>query len=206
MLIFLLIYVGPSMSGKSYLLKQIITRRNEVFSEPIDKIVYIYKIYQPLYDEMKNDDDVIFSTDDNVIQDYVGLRLVIVYDDFLIDVISSPRKMQERFLVSKHHQGYFLFFLAQSIFFQNNRLIMLNTEYIFLFRFRRDGQTAKRLMSQLDSSIANDLFAAYKECTIAPHKYFFISMHVKDSDVARYRNSIFVDDKLVIYGSHGSVY
>jgi len=50
---FTLCVIGPTQAGKSRLVLEIIERANEIISETIDKIIYVYTEDQPLFHQFK---------------------------------------------------------------------------------------------------------------------------------------------------------
>ena len=48
-----IVLAGSSNSGKSYLTKQILDNRNVMFDPPLERVIWCYSKYQPLY-EIKN--------------------------------------------------------------------------------------------------------------------------------------------------------
>jgi len=197
--------LGSSHSGKSWLMAEIIRRRQEIFTEHIDKVIYVYKADQDLFKELRKDADVIFTTDDGILQDYKGLNVVLIYDDVLLDVIQNPKAMQTKFLVSSHHEKYFIFLLCQAVFFNNSRLLTINTTYFIILKFERDLSMIMRFFSQHNKNTAKALAEAYEECVSVPYGYLFISFHPRDPPIGRYRNSVFVDDKLILFRPNASL-
>jgi len=194
-----ILLAGMSQGGKSWLVKKIIEERDKVFSKKIDLVIYVYKIWQPIYSTLENDKKVVFSTDSSIIDSYAGKNLFVIMDDLMLDIISKPKQMQNLFTVNAHHKGISVAFLTQALYFNNSRILSLNTNYVCLFKFNRDQEMIKRYFRQINSSIANQLFSIYLECTKKPYHYMLISFHPAESDLVRYRNSIFVNSDLVIY-------
>ena len=46
---------GPTMVGKSYMVRDLIRKRQEIFTAPIDVVIWCYGCYQPLYDSFKDE-------------------------------------------------------------------------------------------------------------------------------------------------------
>ena len=50
---FIFTVVGPTMSGKTKFVLDLIERQKEIVSDTFDKVIYIYTEDQPLYEEFK---------------------------------------------------------------------------------------------------------------------------------------------------------
>lgn len=196
-----------SGSGKTEVVKRILQERHNLFSMPIEKIVFVYNVWQKLYDDLKDDDDIIFTKDDNIVDDYAGKRLIVVYDDLMLDFMMKPQSLQKKFLVDSHHKGQFIIFIVQALFFHNARLLHLNCKYYVLLRFLKDKGMLRRFFAQYDSSLTDALYTVYQECT---HKnrfgHFLLSLHPLEDDRVRFRSSVFPTKDLIIYQPHGAVY
>src|SRR4029434_8748876 len=85
---------GPSNSGKTYFVKMLIVNADNVFSNKIENIVYIYACWQPLYDELLKIRDIKFiegipkALDDDVLLPVTKNNLLII-DDVMKDASSN---------------------------------------------------------------------------------------------------------------------
>ena len=104
---FTMTVTGPTGSGKTMLLKELLLHRNKICPSP-DRIVYLYKRWQPLYDQMQEiipniefisgipddlDNDALFNVNKNN---------VIICDDMMSLAAVDP-KIADLYTEGSHH-------------------------------------------------------------------------------------------------------
>ena len=114
---FTCILSGPTMCGKTYLLKEILKNNYVLINQPTQRIIVCYKAWQSFYDEFKRIVpnikffEGIFDID-NVNQNITNL---IVFDDLMAECLTSNSVMN-LFTVGSHHKNTSVFFISQNIF------------------------------------------------------------------------------------------
>ena len=84
---------GPTGVGKTFLAFDMIKRRKELFSEPIEKVTYVYTEFQPKFFELEASDSNVQFTNDLYDIDKIksGPHLVIL-DDVQQDLVSDKKR------------------------------------------------------------------------------------------------------------------
>ena len=101
--------VGPTQSGKTMFTKRLIENAEQMFTDPPEKILYVYSEYQKLFDEMHNLSHMTFQEglpDKQKIDEFTnGTRCcLIILDDVINQVVNCPEKLH-LFTVTSHHKG-----------------------------------------------------------------------------------------------------
>jgi len=193
---------APSKSGKTVLASQIIKNRAKVYNKPIHRVIYLYSIYQPIYEKLEEEEGVIFVTNVEDIDNHIepGRHSIVVIDDQLLAIQKNPRVYEEFFVQKSHHFSLCIILMCQSIFIKGARNLALNNDYICLFNFPRDISMILKWFMQIDSLIAKDLLQVYRDIVSSGgYKYMFISFHLSESVKTRFRNSIFADKDTIVY-------
>ena len=115
-----------------------------MFTEPVEKVLYCYGVYQPLFDEMAETiSNITFhkglpSKVDSFAKDCN--HTLIILDDLMDDVVREV-EMQKLFTQGAHHLKLIVLF-THNCFQQGkcSHTILINTHYFVLFRNMRDGQ------------------------------------------------------------------
>ena len=189
-----MIIAAPSNSGKTTFVYNLLKTKN-AFTKPVDKILYCYGIYQPLFDKFK-------KTFDNI-EFHEGLpddlpknnkHFLLILDDLQNDVINNY-KAQLFFTQGAHHLCMTVIFITHNAFAQGkfSRTISLNATYMILFRNMRDGQQIVNLGKQMYPGKNQILVEAYTDATAVPYNPLIIDMSPHTQDKYRLRSNIFGD-------------
>ena len=103
--------VGPTMSGKTYLAK-LIKHRDEMIIPNVQRVLYSYKKWQPIFNTMN---DVTFVQGMNFELDR-NIPTLLIIDDQMNQV---DERLAELFTVSAHHENTSVIFVTQNLFFQD---------------------------------------------------------------------------------------
>lgn len=86
---FTMLVSGPTGSGKSFFVKDLIQHKQDMFSTIPDKIVWFYGIYQSMYDEIQ---DVTFIEGlPSKYRDFLGSHTLFVIDDLMSECGNDKR-------------------------------------------------------------------------------------------------------------------
>ncbi|CAF2033331.1 unnamed protein product [Rotaria magnacalcarata] len=186
--------IGNSGAGKTYLMLQMIRNREKLFDKPINKIVYCYSVFQPIFNDfpevtfheglIKNVEEIFPASDGD-------MHHILVLDDQIMQ-LNDPEDgkiISKLFLIYSHHLHVNVYLLSQNLFFQNKHMrnISLNTHYIFLFRMKRDVTQVKRFLTQLAPGKTQLLMDTYNKITNKPYSYacFDLSPGIEESFIIR---------------------
>lgn len=182
--------VGPTMSGKSSLVRNLLTAVPELFHPIPKRILYIYGIWQ---DEFNSISGVEFYKDLNKIfeEGFIDPKdnTLIVLDD-LMEEIAKHKAAASLFTRGVHHKNASVIFLTQNLYKQGKSMrdIALNCQYVILFKSVRDVNQIKHLAKQTGIS---HLPLAYEKATSLPYGYVLIDLHPKTIKELRLQSNLF---------------
>ena len=176
-----ILVIGATGSGKTTAILSIIKRK--LVTPAPDKIYFMYAAHQPFMDTWNEDPDnqkieFIEGLKLEVLDEYKGPKLLVI-DDL---ILSLSRDLVNHFLAGSHHKNTTTIFTTHSVFLNNDmyRLISNNSQYIMLFKNKRNLSQVKLLAHQILEKESNRLLEAYKY--IAPYEFVLISCHPKVPD------------------------
>ena len=185
---------GPSGCGKTSFVHKLLTTKH-VFTRPVDKILYCYGVYQPLFDVMKKDIRHIefYKGLPKYIETFANRKhCLIILDDLMTQVINDT-ECQLLFTQGAHHLCLSIIFITHNAFAQGKcaRTISLNCHYIILFKNFRDGSQVVNLGKQMFPGHGQVLVEAYNDATSVPYNYLVIDMCSHTNNTYRLRSNIF---------------
>jgi hypothetical protein len=190
-----IIFSGPSGSGKSELVKQILQRHLSVFYPKIpSKIVYCCKEKPPNW-MFFSTINIRFLPEIPSIEDIDPNSLLII-DDFM-EELSKQKEILSLFVRSSRHRGISVFLLVQNFFYKNMRNLTLNATHIVLFKSPRDSSFIVPLARQIFPSNPKYLEAAFQDATKVPHGYLLINTTQEQDESLRLTSSFFTEDAKV---------
>ena len=129
---------GPSRCGKTVFVSNLLERINEFAKMPPTRVIYVYKVWQPKYDEMLSlgvnfkvgHDNIVDAIKSNV----SGEPILIIFDDLIGS--SSLKEIANLFTVDARHMNMSLVFLTQRMFVNDEsfRQISQNCDYFIIFK------------------------------------------------------------------------
>ena len=182
---------GPSQSGKTEFVLKLLEQKDEMFRNPMEKILWCYGIHD--------------ANLQNTLQmrGYRTLRglpreqdiepnSICVLDDLLSESESS-KEVTNMCTRAAHHKPCFVIFISQNLFpgGKEARTRSLNTHYYVIFKNPRDKLQFEILARQMSPRHSKDLIAVYEDATQNPHGYLFIDFTQECPDDIRYRTNIF---------------
>ena len=201
----IIIVSGASFSGKSTLIKKMLTRANGALKVPPSKIVYCYSIWQEkLFEEIKDTvenisfhkglvDEEVFNSNDNV-------HSICVIDDLMVDVADS-KFIQKLFCVGSHHLNWTVILIIQNLYQKGKvmRTISLNCRVFIIFRNSRDQGQVKTLARQMFPDNVNYFVDAYRKSTAVPYGYLVIDITPTSIEKYQLRSRILPGEDMIIY-------
>ena len=191
---FKLFLSGPSGSGKTSLICSILANLGSFTSSPPSKVIYLYKRWQPKFDELQQ-----LGLVHEFSRDLVNLgsrvraqakyeSLFVIFDDLLnSDCLEDVAGL---FTVDSRHLGISCAFLTQRLFVNNEffRQISQNSDYFCLFRNPRNSSEIRTLASQVGDK---RLVTIYNLATADAFGYLFINLTQSCDLRVRYMCNIF---------------
>jgi len=185
---------GVSNSGKTFLTAQIIENRDRLFTQTFDKIVFLYREWQPLYDKLEKEQGVLFTSSLDEVEEHSRSPepVLIILDDVVMDLISNSKEILPYFLSRSHHGNNTVMILTQAIFLPNARLMQINCQYLILFKLARDSSSVLRLGCQIHPLSPRFLYNVYLDVVEKkPFAHLVIDSTSTQSPLARFRSSVF---------------
>ena len=183
---------GPSRSGKTHFIGDLLKNKNVFTQEPPKLVVYVYKVMQPKYEEMPI--NILIpdqpNLDEKIFSEVNGESALIVFDDLMssdnLDIIARF------FTVDGRHNNLSMIFTAQNMFVNNDhfRQISQNSDYLVLFKNPRNASTIRTLCQQMTPG-KKDLLTYYNKATTDPYSYFFVNVTQECNEEVKYLSHLF---------------
>lgn len=195
---------GPTMSGKTQYVFNMIKNQKDVFSRPFSRIVYCYGVWQDAFDQVKNvefiqglnslfEDEEFFSAKDSTL---------LIIDDLAVAACNDD-KTSKLFTQGIHHTNLTIIFILQNLYKQGKAMrdVALNAQYMILFRNVRDTQQIRTLSRQMGLP---HLVDAYKKVTEEPYQPLIVDMRPNTPGHLRLRSHIKFGEISKLYVKKGS--
>lgn len=189
---------GPSHSGKSTFVLQLLDKRQELFHCTTNRVIWCYGIYQHDLNSLLQERGYISHS--NIIPiEKVQPYDIIVLDDLLQESKNS-KDVTALFTRAAHHKPCFIIFIMQNIFppGKESRTRSLNTHYYVIFKNPRDKSQVDFLARQIHPSNPKALISVFEAATEKPHSYLFLDLTQECPDQYRFRTNLF-NKPLIIY-------
>lgn len=169
-----LIVTGPSCSGKTQLVLRCLHPENQeaVFGQKVTKIFFIYSIWQPAYDKLKEQNpEVEFLDNFSQVPPDIREIHVVIFDDMFLKFQTDKKAKQELldiFFRLCHHKNMFTIALFQALHGHGLRNVFLNAHYQIIFPVKGDisaiNYISRQMFPNLDSHfLQNALLDASKQ-------------------------------------------
>ena len=191
---FKLFVSGPSRCGKTFFISELLENIETFSKNPPKTILYIYKVWQTKFDEMKSVVDGFIEDNENVVQQIkqlaLGQKIFLIFDDLINS--KSLMDIATLFTVDGRHMNMSMAFLTQRMFVNNEhfRQISQNCDYFCIFKNPRNSSEIRTLAQQLTPG-SLDLIEIYKEATKNPFSYLLIDLTQECDPSVKYLSHIF---------------
>ena len=196
---FNMIISGPSQSGKSTFVANLLKYRNRLFKRPPKKIVMCYgSTWQsPLFDNLRRDYGVHFIQGLPTVpieklfppKDRPGL---LILDDLMSQVKNSD-EVCDLFTKGTHHNDTSCIYIAQNPFpgGKYGRTMSVNSHYNVLMKNPRDKVGVRTFLSQGYPKRSAEAFKAYQDATNErDYGYLFVDQHPLTPEAVRLQSRI----------------
>ena len=195
---FTCLIAGPTGSGKTVLLLEILQNRQKMITPEPDRIIYCYKRYQSFFDKHKYiefheglvDIDELDTNQNNIV----------IIDDLMAQS-EQDKSVLDLFTVDSHHKNISVFFLSQNLFSQGKymRTISLNCHYIILMNNPRDRSQINYLARQIFPTHSKFLVESYIDATSSQYGYLFLDFKQETDNELRVQTGILPNQTRIVY-------
>lgn len=200
--------IGPTSSGKTSLILELLARRSTIFDTSIDNIVYLSACKQSRLDDFKKKCPIfnlVYSREEaeNYLND--GTNRLYVIDDHMTEICDNRdfnAYVTKWVTVLGHHSNTSVIILLQNMFPKNLKSISNNCQYLLLMRQIRDKTSASILSRQFMPGKPHFIPQALERATKnGIGTFLFLDFHTSTPDFARVRNFIWIQhpDKNTLY-------
>lgn len=193
-----LIIAGPSQSGKTSFVLDLLDHRDEIFNCQTNRVVWCYGIYQPKLNAVLQGKG--FTLHSNIV-DVSNIQPydIVVLDD-LIHESKNSQDVTAMFTRAAHHKPCFIIFIMQNLFppGKEARTRSLNTHYYVILKNPRDKSQIEFLARQILPRHPKTLVDIFEAATEKPHSYLFLDLTQECPEEYRFRSNLF-NPPLVIY-------
>ena len=184
---FFITLVGPSDSGKTYLIHERL--KVGTFQPTFEKIYVFYQHPQPLYDLMQKEIDNLEFVE-GVHFEFInclknnGTKYLLIFDDSCAENCNSKEFVD--ISSAGKHRGFSTINIKHNIFHQSKlgRDVDLQNTHIVLFKSARDVHQVATLSVQL--GFRSTLVDWYRDATSAPFGHLLIDLSPRTDDRLRY--------------------
>jgi hypothetical protein len=161
------------------------------------RIIWLYKRWQPLYDEIRL---TVFPRvefiqgipmdleQDTFVQP--NTHNLVILDD-LMSCATKDSRVNELFTEGSHHRNMSVIALNQNLYFNKDPTQRRNCHYLVMFNNPVDQQQIMTLARQMYPGNSQHLIRHFKEATSKPYGYLVIDLKPFTSDHQRLRTDIF---------------
>ena len=190
--------VGPSHSGKTTFVLDLLENRNEIFNRTPNRVIWCFGIYQhDLNTMLQRKGYVLHSGIVNVSE--IQPHDIIVLDD-LLNESKNSNEVTAMFTRAAHHKPCFIIFIMQNLFppGKEARTRSLNTHFYVIFKNPRDKSQIEFLSRQVSPRNSTAIVQIFESATEKPHSYLFIDFTQECPDEYRFRSNLF-EKPMIIY-------
>jgi hypothetical protein len=197
---FTCLLAGPSQSGKTSLVFNILRDRSILCDITTDNIFYFYSHWQPVFSRFQEEGIISqwlqqlpsIPVLKELTEPHRGAEgSIVIIDDFMGQL---NKDISDLFTVFCHSNRCSVFLLTQNVFAKNPffRTISLNALYVFIFKNPRDSSQITHFAKQFAPGNTQWVVDAFRDCTRAGYSYILFDHHQTQQDEVRVRSHILV--------------
>jgi len=198
------VMAGPTCSGKTYLLRKILERGEEMINGAPQNIIWCHGMYQTAHDEMiQTIPNITFL--EGLPSDLESridptIRNLVVIDD-LMNELSNDKRLTNIFTKGCHHLNLSCVFILQNMFCQGKELrnVSLNAHYLLIFKSPRDSSQITHLAKQMYPGHIKFMQEAFNDATAKPYGYLLCDLKPDTPEEFRLRTNLFPEEKQYAY-------
>ena len=182
---------GPSQSGKTEIIRNILKYNHLLMEKKFDIIFYFYKTYQKTYDDIEKSGIKIFFLNSlitneeslfNLIENYTDKNILLIFDDLQNEIEANKEFFSKIWTIYIHHKNISCIAIFHNLFTKNIRTISLNTHKIILTKNLRDLTQIKVLSQQAFPGKKNFLSNVFNSLSDKQYPYLLIDFSPSNSN------------------------
>lgn len=173
---------GPTSCGKTHFCKVILQHCLMMIWPPPERILWLYKRWQPLYDVIKStvypSVEFIQGIPLDLDQDsfiHHRTRNLVILDD-LMSTASKDSRINELFTEGSHHRNLSVIAINQNLYYNKDPTQRRNCHYMVMFNNPVDKQQIMTLSRQMYPENSQHLLRHFKEATSKPYRYLLVDL------------------------------
>lgn len=200
---FTCLVAGPTQSGKTSLIENILLQNKDLIKPNVYKIIYCYARWQDKYDNLKN---LLKNIEFN--QGLIDIDLInpedntlLILDD-LTHLCEKDETILNLFTTDSHQKNISVFLLTQNLFSKGKyfRTISLNSNYLILMNNPRDQLQINCLARQMFPKNNKFLIEAYHDATtLNKYGYIFLDLTQSTDQNNRVQTGVLDQQSRIIY-------
>jgi hypothetical protein len=195
---FTCIVVGATGSGKTQLVKKLISHRNELIIPEPQTVLYCYgELNETVLEHKKKGIEIYNGIPDVEHIKSLQKPLLLIIDDLMLEI--DPSYLDMLFTRGSHNWNTSIIFVTQSLFGKNIRTARANSHYLILMRNPQAKQNVRTIGSQMFPGKLNYFMESFEDATTKPFSYLLIDSHPNTNDNERLMTNIFPGEHQVIY-------
>lgn len=187
---------GPTSCGKTHFCKVLLQHCLAMIWPPPERILWLYKRWQPLYDVIKStvypSVEFIQGIPLDLDQDsfiHPRTRNLVILDD-LMSTTSKDSRINELFTEGSHHRNLSVIAINQNLYYNKDPTQRRNCHYMVLFDNPVDKQQIMTLSRQMYPENSQHLLRHFKEATSKPYGYLLVDLKPTTPEHLRMRTDI----------------
>ena len=200
-----ILLTGISQSGKTCWINKLCQNADVMFRTPIDKIIYVYKHFQPSFHQLQNQVKNITFTNkvpsESQLEELVSHsnHSLLILDDAFNMLYEGDSMCQDLVTRLAHHLKLSTIFATQSTQAKNKsaQSILKNIHSIVVMSCPRENQFIKSLGMQLGQYKL--IREAFNHVCEQPYRYLVVGLHPKRDRDLRFASNIFPHEITRIY-------
>ena len=182
---FSMLVVGPTQSGKTDFVEQMLT--NPLIKFPTDQdvqVTWFYNHWQPRYEAMEKDlgsqiefEHGLPDWSESLHELNPEIHHILVFDDLMNQAVNSP--ILSRLFTQGRHRNASVILLMQNMFPKGkyNTDISRNAQYLVLFRSPSDRKQINTIADRIFAENRFKFMQVYSKATQVPYGYVLIDSH-----------------------------
>ncbi len=173
---------GPTSCGKTFWVKSLLQLNRSVISPPPNRILWLYRRWQPLYDIIK---ETVFPPVEfiqGIPQDIEEDQFInpmqknlIILDD-LMSISAKDRKINDLFTEGSHHRNLSVIAINQNLYYNKDPTQRRNCHYLVLFNNPIDKQQIMTLARQMYPNEPQTFLNKFERATATPYGHLVVDL------------------------------